>query len=174
VAAKEEKKEAPEKQSSGGSKKKWIFIGGGILITLIAVGVALFFFIRNQEDDGEGTEEGGKAHESSEGKKAQPQAVFAMEPLIVNIHDGAELRYLKIKIEFETKGGGEKGEKGEFDPYLPQLKDAILLLLSGKQMSEITTVEGMNKLKAEIMACVDKIVPPGKITKVFFTDFVVQ
>jgi flagellar FliL protein len=35
-------------------------------------------------------------------------------------------------------------------------------------------VQGKNQLREEILASINKIIPPGKIAKVYFTDFVVQ
>lgn len=166
MAAKDEKKEATEEKPSGGSKKKWIIIIAAVLIAAIAIGVGVYFFMGGHGESGEGEEGGEKKHEA---KKVH--AAYPMEPLIVNIHDGAELRYLKIKLEFEISS---PEAKAEIDPLISPMQDAILVLLSGKQMEEITTTEGKSKLKEEIMACVGKIVPPKKITRVYFTDFVVQ
>jgi len=169
VAAKDEQKDTTEQKPSGGSKKKWFLIGG-ILVTAISIGAALFFFMHGKgesEEDAEG--EGENTHAAAATKKVH--AMFPMEPLIVNIHDSGELRYLKVKLEFEISSAEAKVE---IDPCLAPMKDAILVLLSGKQMEEITSTEGKNRLREEIMATVGKIVPPKKITRVYFTDFVVQ
>jgi len=169
VAAKDEQKETSEKKPSGGSKKKWFLIGG-ILITAIAVGAGVFFFMHGRGEAEEGSEgEGENKHHAAAAKKVH--AIYPMEPLIVNIHDSGELRYLKVKLEFEISSAEAKVE---IDPCLAPMKDAILVLLSGKQMEEITSTEGKNRLREEIMATVGKIVPPKKITRVYFTDFVVQ
>jgi flagellar FliL protein len=41
-------------------------------------------------------------------------------------------------------------------------------------MQEIQDLQGKNQLREQILAAVGKIVPPDKVTKVYFTDFVVQ
>lgn len=168
MAAKDEQKDVTEQKSSGGSKKKWFLIGGSLVMAVVA-GVAIFFFMSGRGESEEGGEDGEKTHSAETAKKIH--AIYHMEPLIVNIHDGAELRYLKVRLEFEISN---PEAKAEIDPLLTPMQDAILVLLSGKQMEEITTTDGKNKLKEEIMACVGKIVPPQKITRVYFTDFVVQ
>jgi flagellar protein FliL len=169
VAAKDEqKKDTAEKKPSGGSRKKWIILIGVFFLVAAVGGASAFFFLRGHGDGAEAEEGGEKTHESP-AKKVH--AIYPMEPLIVNIHDGEELRYLKVKLEFETSG---PEAKAEIDPLLPPIQDAILVLLSGKQMADITTTEGKNKLREEIMASVGKIVPPNKISRVYFTDFVVQ
>ena len=49
-----------------------------------------------------------------------------------------------------------------------------MVLLSGKNLEEISVTDGKNKLREEVMAAVAKVAPPGKIIRVYFTDFVVQ
>ena len=107
-------------------------------------------------------------------RKALPGAVstvYPLEPFIVNIYDGQELRYLKVKVELEMTG---PAIKPELDARLAPIRDAVLVLLSTKTLQEIQDVQGKNQLKEEILAAINKIIPPGKIAKVYFTDFVVQ
>jgi flagellar FliL protein len=170
VAAKNEQKETTDKKS-GGSKKKWIFVIGGILVLAIVAGVVVFFLMRGNGEDDEMGDDGEQTHESSSENNSHTKAIYSLEPLIVNIHDGPELRYLKIKVEFEIK---DADSKKDIDPFLAPMQDSILMLLSGKQMGDITTSEGKNKLKNEIMADVGKILPQDIIKGVYFTDFVVQ
>jgi flagellar FliL protein len=49
-----------------------------------------------------------------------------------------------------------------------------LILLTTKTMQEIQDLQGKNQLREQILAAIGKIVPPGNVTKVYFTDFVVQ
>jgi len=48
------------------------------------------------------------------------------------------------------------------------------VLLSTKTLRDIQDVQGKNQMKDEILASINKIIPPGKIAKIYFTDFVVQ
>ena len=170
MAAKEEQSKEKEKPS-GGSGKKRIIIIGSISVLVIAIAVSVFLFMRGKGDEGEESAEAGveKKHEPADAKKLP--AIYPLEPFIVNISDGPNLRYLKIKLEFEINNAEAKTE---IDPLQAPLRDAILVLLSGKHMEEITSIEGKNKLRNEVMAIVAKTVPPGKISRVYFTDFVVQ
>jgi flagellar FliL protein len=171
VAAKDEQSKEKEKPSGGSGKKRLIIIGG-ISVVVIAIAVSVFLFMRGRGgDEGEDSAEAGveKKHEPADAKKLP--AIYPLEPFIVNIADGQNLRYLKIKLEFEISNAEAKAE---VDPFQAPLRDAILVLLSGKHMEEITSSEGKNKLRNEVMAIVGKTVPPGKISRVYFTDFVVQ
>jgi flagellar FliL protein len=94
-----------------------------------------------------------------------------LEPFIVNIYDGQELRYLKVKIELDMVG---PAVKTEIEGRLAPIRDAILVLLSAKTLQDVQDVQGKNTLKDEILGAINKHIPPGKIAKVYFTDFVVQ
>ncbi len=89
----------------------------------------------------------------------------------MNVYDGQELRYLKVKVELEMVG---PAIKGEIEGRLAPIRDSILILLSAKTLQDIQDVQGKNTLKDEILGAINKNIPPGKIAKVYFTDFVVQ
>jgi flagellar FliL protein len=97
--------------------------------------------------------------------------MFPLEPFIVNIYDGQELRYLKVKLEIEMVSSAVKAD---MDARLAPIRDAILVLLSTKTLQDVQEVAGKNQLKDEILSSINKHIPPGKISKVYFTDFVVQ
>ena len=97
--------------------------------------------------------------------------IFPLDPFIVNIYDGQELRYLKVKVELEMVS---PAVKAELDGRLAAIRDSVLILLSAKTLQDIQDVQGKNTLKDEILGAINKNIPPGKIAKVYFTDFVVQ
>ncbi len=159
-----EKKAAEEKPKSG--KKIWIIVGVVVLVVAVGAAAGIFFYIRSN---------GGEGAEASTGKKEEAARktpiVYPLEPFIVNIHDGANLRYLKVKLEFEITAAEAKEE---LDKIQAPMRDAILVLLSSKNLDDITTTDGKNKLRDEVMATVTRVAPPGKVVRVYFTDFVVQ
>ncbi len=170
--AKEE--QAPVEAEGGGSKKKmFIIIGAAVAVALI-LGVVAFMLLgkggkKEAPKDGAKTEAHGGAAPAG-GATPGVSSMYPLEPFIVNIYDGQELRYLKVKVEIEMSAA----VKGELDARLAPIRDAILILLSAKTLQDIQDVQGKNQLKEEIMTALNKILPPGKIAKVYFTDFVVQ
>ncbi|MGA7827569.1 MAG: flagellar basal body-associated FliL family protein [Geobacteraceae bacterium] len=48
------------------------------------------------------------------------------------------------------------------------------MLLSSKTLLDIRDQQGKNQLRQEIFTVANNILPPGKLKKVYFTDFVVQ
>jgi flagellar protein FliL len=178
--AKEE--QAPVEAEGGGSKKKmFIIIGAAVAVALI-LGVVAFMLL-GKGDKKEAGKDGAKTEAKADAHGAAPagghggaagapgvSSMYPLEPFIVNIYDGQELRYLKVKVEIEMSAA----VKAELDARLAPIRDAILILLSAKTLQDIQDVQGKNQLKEEIMTALNKILPPGKIAKVYFTDFVVQ
>ncbi len=170
--------EAPE-----GGNKKMLFIIIGAAVAVLLVLVVVFMMMgkggKKETKEGEGAKteaaaagaHGGAPAAGGEGGAAGAATVFAMEPFIVNIYDGQELRYLKVKIEMEM---ANPAIKAELDGRLAAIRDAILVVLTSKTLQDIQDIQGKNQLRDEILTAVSKIVAQGKVTKIYFTDFVIQ
>lgn len=168
-------------------KKKLIIMIGAAVAVLALVGVGAFMLGGSKADKKathgeakvEAKAEGGHGEAKAEAKgegghgegKAGAGNIYPLEPFIVNIYDGQEIRYLKLKVEFEMANAEVKGE---LDSKTAPLRDAILVLLTTKTMQEIQDLQGKNTLREQILSAVNKTVSAGKVTKVYFTDFVVQ
>jgi flagellar protein FliL len=166
-----------ETEAGGGNKKLFIIIGAAVAVAVI-LGAVVFMFMGKSDKKEKGNKDEAKVENKAEGhggeasgKEAAVSNIYPLEPFIVNIYDGQELRYLKVKIEMEMVGAGVKSE---IDARLAPIRDSILVLLSSKTLQDIQDVQGKNQLKEEIMGAINKNIPPGKIAKVYFTDFVVQ
>jgi flagellar FliL protein len=175
MAAKDE--QVKDEQASGSKKKLFIIIGAAVAAVVVIVVVLMMTMGGGKKEGGaekkaEAKSEGGHGGgHGAEAGKAGAGTVFPLEPFIVNIYDGQEVRYLKVKVEFEM---ATPEVKAEVEARQAPLRDAILVLLTTKTLQEVQDLQGKNQLREEILTSVNKILPPGKITKVYFTDFVVQ
>ncbi|MFZ4858197.1 MAG: flagellar basal body-associated FliL family protein [Desulfuromonadaceae bacterium] len=192
--AKEDQAAAEVEVEDDGKKKKLIIIGAAVAVALILGVVAFMMFGRGDTKTqkegaaaqaegghgaaapaaagGHGAPAAGGPGAAAPGAVAGPSAnIFPLDPFIVNIYDGQELRYLKVKIELEMVS---PAIKAELDARLAPIRDSLLILLSAKTLQDIQDVQGKNTLKDEILTAINKNIPPGKIAKVYFTDFVVQ
>ena len=97
--------------------------------------------------------------------------IYPMETFIVNLLDPSGKRYLKIQIQLELDN---EAVKQEIDRRMPQFKDAIISLLSSKTILDINSVEGKMQMRAELVALFNQYLKSGKITNVFFMDFIIQ
>lgn len=185
-----EEQDKPESAEAGRKKKLFIMVGAAAAVVILAV-VAFLMMGGKKSAPTEGEKGGAAKHEekkAAEGHGGAPAGgghggggagapaggasnIFAFDPFIVNIYDGQELRYLKIKIELELAA---PDVRGELEMKQAPLKDAILVLLTTKTLHDVQDLKGKNQLRDEILAAVNKIIPPGKISRVYFTDFVVQ
>lgn len=179
--AKDDQALAEQPEDGGGKKKLFIIIGAAVGVAIILAAVFMMMGKGDKKDKAkEGAEAGAHdaapkaeagSHGAASGAAAAATNIFPLEPFIVNIYDGQELRYLKVKVEIEMANAGVKAD---LDGRLAPIRDAILVLLSTKTLQDIQDVQGKNQLKDEILTAINKIIPPGKISKIYFTDFVVQ
>jgi len=152
-------------------KKRMILIGGFLLFILMMAGTVILFppgFVPKQLDFL------GRRKPSTEKKEIHPRIqghLYKTEPFVVNLADSDVSRYLKIRIDIESF---EAKPNEEFQKRLPQLRDAILTILSNKTYREIYDSEGKRKLKEEVIQKVNQLTAPLRVKTIYFTEFVVQ
>jgi len=166
-----------------------------ILVLVVVAGAGGFFgwkYFKSAKADtiaqdaasGHGEEESGDEEKPKKGKKKKKKenekehedegATINFEPFLVNLADKEAIRYVKtsIRLLVANKESAETIAKGE--TLMPRLRDTILTLLSTKTAEEMTSNEGKEKLKKEILEKVNEYLPEEGAEEVFFTDFVVQ
>jgi flagellar protein FliL len=175
-----DEEEVEEKPEPAGGNKKLIII---LAVSLVCVAAGVFFYLKSSKP---AAEESSSSPKHTRSKRKVHTVIRGMEPFIVNLRDNSDVRYLKVKLEFEVvpegkdgkAEGGKEGEgkeaKSELDPFLPQLKDSILMILTAKTVDEVKDTAGKDRLKQQIMSSASKILPEGMVTKVYFTDFMIQ
>jgi len=156
---------------SKGSAMKWIiigfvllFLGGGGYAAWDSLLVKRFLGMDNPQT-------GETGHGPAEAKNAKFGVIYEMEPFIVNLLSREGKRYLKTTIEFEVEN---EDIKNELTQRTPQLRDAILLLLTSKSFEDINRPEGKLRLKNELLVRIHQILPGAGIRMLYFTEFVVQ
>jgi flagellar FliL protein len=116
-------------------------------------------------------EDGGRAHGAPAARASAPGAIFDLEPFIVNLADTPEIRYLKVTIKLEL----DRAEAGsELAARLPQVRDAILVLLTSKDSAGVRSPQGKFHLREEITQRVNQLLPRPGVRATYFTEFVVQ
>jgi len=153
------------------SAKNWIIIGVVILV-LTGGGYAAWDFLLAERFFGRDNPQIGETgHSTAEAKDEKFGIIYKMEPFIVNLLGRDGKRYLKTTIEFEVEN---RDIKNEFTQHTPQLRDTILLLLTSKSFEDISKPEGKLRLKNELIARINQILPGAGIRTLYFTEFVVQ
>ena len=127
---------------------------------------------------------------------------YAIADRIVNLADQGGRRYVKLAMvlqvqktkskpqaagrevvftTFEPVGAGTieaaaltKDPAGAL-PNLPRVHDVITTVLSSKRADELITAAGKERLKEELKAAINRVLPSDQqVVKVYFTDFILQ
>ncbi len=159
-------KETQEKPAK--SMNKIFIIGLPVLVLLFAAGGAGLYFTGAFHSSG--SAQAGQAGPESKGdRKLGP--LVEMDDFVVNITHKDTTRFLKVGITLEAK---DKAGSEAIKKRMPQITDAVLLLLGNKQYGEIKDLQGKMQLKSDLLARVQELAGQGEITHLYFTDFVVQ
>jgi len=160
---KKEDPDEPKKQEEPKKKSKLkLIIIVSIAVAVIAAGTAAgFYFFAKKESS------------KSQAQAQQPVvlSICPMDAFIVNIADSSAERYLKIVIQLEVSG---PNVMAELEQFKPRLRDSILDLLGQKAYKELMDAAGKQRLREDIAGRVNTILTNGKVSRVYFTEFVVQ
>lgn len=154
------------KKVKKGSSKKSIVLGLVILVLCGGGFVGWKYFLAEKFSQSHGSEK-----DTTDEALKSPGIMYKMEPFIVNLFDQGGKRYLKT--QFEIEADSEK-VNDEVRKRLPQLRDAVLLLLSSKSFSDIGVPGGKVELRTEMVEKINSILKSGTIRTLYFTEFVVQ
>jgi len=135
-----------------------------IIIALVLGAGGAFVFTRNAST---GSREKGKKH----GAESKPGPKVDLGEFMVNLSGGPD-HYLKANITIELEAGTSEEKSKE---ELPVIKDAVVTTLTHKRIDELQSSKGMEKLKKEIKARINKALGEEElVTRVYFTAFVTQ
>lgn len=148
------------KPEKGKGKMKLILIIVAAVV-VVAGAVAGYFFFAGWH----------KAEDAVKTESKGAPVIYSLEPFIVNIYDGQDLRYLRVRVEIEVVS---EEAKAEMELRKAQVRDEILVLLTTKTMLDVRDQQGKNQLRQEILTAASNILTAGKVKRVYFTDFVVQ
>ncbi len=97
--------------------------------------------------------------------------IFSLDTFIVNLKDEEGKRYLRITMALEVSDGAAQAE---VEKRLPQVRHCILMTLPSKRYDDIRSGEGKITLRDEIITKLNSLLTTGKVTDIYFTEFVVQ
>jgi flagellar FliL protein len=164
-----EKEEKPEegREEEGKKKgsKKMLIIIIAVAVILIGGGAAAYFLVLNKPKDDKADVAGKKEDKKEEG------VTFPLDPFVVNLTDQGANKFLKISVQLELSGVllQEKAKS-----KVPQLRDAVISLLTSKSSDSLMTPDGKLQLKDEINIRANQILGQGSVKNVYLTDFVMQ
>ncbi|MBF0465348.1 MAG: flagellar basal body-associated FliL family protein [Nitrospirae bacterium] len=173
----EEQLEGPQPKKKLNIKQLIIFLG--IALVLVGAGyIGYNKFLKKHDNTAAEPEKPVEEKVEKKEKKAHKEpkkeghdtgAIVPLEPFVVNLVDPG--RYMKITVQIEIP---DKKMEAAMKEKLPVLRDAIIILLSSKNLESISGPDGKLMLKDEMLARVNQALGEDLITNIYFTDFVVQ
>lgn len=177
------KNAVPEKK---GGMKKVIIIAVAAVVLLSGIGAGAWFFL-NKSGAAEPTnvaankgdksdKKGAKAKPAKKGEAATPAVYLPLDPaFVVNFEDQGVVRFLQITVEVSAHDPLVL-EQAKQD--MPIIRNNLVMLFSSLDLATVTTRAGKEKLRADALLEVQKILKqqtgePG-IDNIYFTSFVMQ
>ena len=97
--------------------------------------------------------------------------LYTLDTMIVNLADHGGKRYLRVTMALELS---DPEAETTIESRLPQIRDAILMILPAKNYDDISTTEGKIALRNEVMENINGLMTKGQVNNIYFTEFVVQ
>ena len=176
-------------QTSAPPKKKRSLLKMLLLLALVlgGAGGGAWYFLK---DDQSAANDKPGAAKAAKVAASKPPVFVTLEPFTVNLqHDDASPQYLQVGLALKVT---DAAVADAIKLSMPEIRNRILLLLSGKKASEISTPEGKNTLSTELAREVSLPLagnlparggvsanggvpaPTQGIDSVLFTSFVIQ
>jgi flagellar FliL protein len=139
-----------EAPAAAPKKKSKLLLIVALVVALLAAGGAgaWWFLIQSHGDD-----------EDAEEIAAKPSIFLPLDQFTVNLQpeDGQQFLQtaLTLKVSEQDVSDAIKGQ-------MPEVRSRLLFLLSSKKPSQLSSLEGKNKLSEEILREVEAVLPPAK------------
>lgn len=162
----------PEGEASPKKKKGKLLI---IIIVLVlaAGGGAAWWFLKGKD-----TKATGKGETAAKKEEHETPPVFArLETFTVNLQKtDPEDHYLQVEVHLKI---ADDKVNEALKLRGPEIRNALLLLMSSKTQDDLVTVEGKQQLATQISEQINKIIrskdaKKDGVTGVYFTSFVIQ
>jgi flagellar protein FliL len=155
------------------SKKVIIIIAAVSLVLILVMGAG--FFVIWSKVSNMGPQEPAAAEALAEGEAAEEAPaigpIYSLDPFVVNLAESGGKRYLRVTMDLELSNGVLIEE---LNKRLPQIRNAMLMILPSKKFDEISTIEGKTVLRDEIITRLNEFLQTGTISNLYFTEFVIQ
>lgn len=157
-------------------KKKPLLLIIVIAVAALAAGGGVYFFVGGKDKAVAG-EQGKKGADAEDAKPKLPAQYVKLDPpFVVNFEAKGLMRFLQVAVEVMTRDPhtAELLEKNN-----PMIRNDLIMLFGSQKYEDISTREGKEKLRADALSTVSKIIESEggeakKVEQLYFTSFVMQ
>ena len=97
--------------------------------------------------------------------------LYPLDTMIVNLSDDGGKRYLRVTMALELS---DPDSVDTIESRLPQIRDAVLMILPTKTYDDVSTTDGKIALRNQVMEKINTLMTKGRVNNIYFTEFVVQ
>ena len=152
--------------------KKMIIIIVVNTIVLLALMGGGFLFMVNKMGATTVAQDQGKENGAAENlNQKETKKILPLDTFIVNLSGEDGRRYLRATMELELVG---QETVNEVEMCMPQIRDAVLMILPARGVEEILTIDGKNDVRETIVNKVNSLITVGTVSNLYFTEFVIQ
>ncbi|HKU80350.1 MAG TPA: flagellar basal body-associated protein FliL [Rhodanobacteraceae bacterium] len=156
------------KSSQQGIAKLWLILIILLVVLLGAGGAAGWLLFKHSKPAGDKTVAAAAAP-----KRAEKPVFLDLDSFTVNLEGGDRLLYVGMTLQL-----GDEPTQEFLRAHLPQVRNRMLMVLSGQDADTLITSDGKQKLAEAIRASLLKqfadAQPALLVDKVLFTQFIVQ
>ena len=154
------------------SNKILMVLLGVLIVFMLGMGGGLFLMWNKLSAlDAQSTADAGEESEQAAGLEQPLGPILPLDTFIVNLADKGGNRYLRVTMALELE---TNQLEDELNKRLPQVRDSILMILPTKRFEDISSAEGKTALRDQILEKINSILVLGKITNIYFKEFVIQ
>lgn len=143
-------------------------------LLILALGAWFIFFQEKGETGKDGqaaTNVSGNEEDEDGVKKATIGPIIQLDPFLVNLDEPGSNRYLKAVIQLEVD---TPEAEAEVKNRAVQLRDLVITYLSSLTYSQTQGVVNKDIIRTTLIKQINKTMASGKISKLYFTEFVIQ
>ncbi len=117
------------------------------------------------------------AENAGGGKGAAPSApaddnlIFNMDAIVVNLNEEESIRYLKVRMDLEMNA---PSARAEIEKKQALFRDEANIYLSGLSYDQVKGTQEKIALKEEMLRRFNAALSNGRISRIYFVEFVIQ
>lgn len=166
---------APEASSSSGGKPT-LFILLAVINMAVVIGVGAMLYLGQKKKEAQpGIDDVIKGEAEKTAEEANSKEFIGklvpLETFLVNVSGSRGRKLVKMNMELEVTNAEVQEE---VEKIKPKIRDYIIIIASSKTFNEISTREGKDALREEIKNQLNLFLTKGQITKVYFTEFILN
>jgi flagellar FliL protein len=166
--AKEAKEEATEEaveKPAGGRKKLIVILIAIVMVVLLGGGVLAYLLLSPAAEE--------EGHEEAKAEEEHPPIYEKLETFTVNLADRET--YLQVEVHLLV---AEPSVQEKIKQRMPEVRNDVINLLSGKTPDELATQQGKDVLAEEVRTKINGLLavkePDKGVKKVLFNAFIIQ